>query len=128
MRTKQADARVVKASERTRETGQTLGMVREQAVRTDRLWAGVARNEAMAMSGWHHHGEHESVIYVLSGKVRIECGPGGTSALEAGPGDFIFIPPGEIHREGNPHIEPSEVVVVRAGEGEIVVNVAGPQS
>ena len=40
MRTKQAEARVVKASERTRETGQTLGMVREQAVRTDRLWAG----------------------------------------------------------------------------------------
>jgi len=103
-------------------------MVREQALRTERVWAGVALNEAMAMSGWHHHGAHESVIYVVTGSVRLECGPGGRTVLEAGPGDFLLIPPGEIHREGNPHVAPAEIVVVRAGEGEIVVNVAGPES
>lgn len=128
MTTKQLETRVVKPRERTRETGQTPGMIREQAIRTERVWAGVALNEALALSGWHHHGEHESVIYVLTGRARLECGPGGKTVLEAGPGDFIYVAPGEIHREGNPGVEPSQIVVVRAGEGEIVVNVAGPES
>jgi uncharacterized RmlC-like cupin family protein len=128
MTTKQLAARVVKAADRTRETGQTSGMVRYQALRTDRVWAGLAVNQAFAFSGWHHHGDHESVIFVVTGEVRLECGPGGKTVLEAGPGDFIFVPPGEIHREGNPRVEPAEIVVVRAGEGEIVVNVAGPES
>ena len=128
MTTKQLETRVVKPRERTRETGQTPGMIREQAIRTDRAWAGVALNEALALSGWHHHGDHESVIYVLTGRARLECGPGGKTVLEAGPGDFIYVAPGEIHREGNPGEEPAEIVVVRAGDGEIVVNVAGPES
>src|SRR5438552_1323237 len=74
---RQAGRRVVTPKERTRETGQTRGMDREQALRTERVWAGVALNEAMAISGWHHHGAHESVIYVVTGSVRLECGPGG---------------------------------------------------
>lgn len=76
--------------------------------------------------GWHHHGDHESVIYVLSGRIRIECGPGGRSVLEAGPGDFLLIPAREIHREGNPADQPTDIVLVRAGQGEVVVNVDGP--
>ena len=46
--------------------------------------------------------------------------------LDAGPGDFLFIPAREIHREGNPLDETSEIVVVRAGQGEVVVNVDRP--
>ncbi len=119
-------ARVVKVAERNVQTGQTSGMVREEAVHSDKMWAGVAHNAPKAFSGWHHHGDYESAIYVLSGHVRVECGAGGRTVLDAGPGDFLHIPAREIHREGNPTDTTSEIVVVRAGQGDVVVNVAGP--
>jgi uncharacterized RmlC-like cupin family protein len=46
--------------------------------------------------------------------------------VEAGPGDFLHVPKGAIHREGNPGDEESRLVVVRAGHGPAVVNVDGP--
>ena len=119
--------RLVRASERRRETVQTPGMEREEAVRTGRVWAGVAKTAARTFSGWHHHGAYESVIHVLRGRVRLEFGSGGRDALEAGAGDTLYVAPGEVHREGNPGDETSEILVVRSGEGEIVVNVPGPR-
>jgi len=120
------NAKVVRAAERHTQTGQTSGMVREEAFHTDDTWAGVARNVPRAISGWHHHGDHESTIYVLSGRIRIECGPGGRTVLDGGPGDFLFIPPHEVHRESNPTDGTTEIVLVRGGQGAVVVNVDGP--
>jgi uncharacterized RmlC-like cupin family protein len=77
-------------------------------------------------SGWHHHGDHESVIYVLTGRLRMESGLGGRDIVEAGPGDFLFVPRGAIHREANPDSVESTLVVFRSGRGEAVVNVEGP--
>jgi uncharacterized RmlC-like cupin family protein len=104
----------------------TPGMVRQQAVATDGLWSGVVRTEAGMVSGWHHHGEHETVIYVLTGSLRMEFGPGGADTLEAAPGDFLYVPRGAVHREANPSAEPADIVVVRAGRGESTVNLDGP--
>lgn len=118
--------RLIRAGERRRETSQTPGMEREEAVRTPGLWAGVARTAGHTYSGWHHHGAYESVIHVLRGRVRLEFGRGGQTVLEAAAGDTLYVAPGEVHREGNPSDEPSEIVVVRGGSGEIVVNVDGP--
>lgn len=66
------------------------------------------------------------VIYVLTGRLRMESGPGGASVVEAGPGDFLFVPRGSIHREGNPTEVEGTVVVVRSGRGDPVANVEGP--
>jgi uncharacterized RmlC-like cupin family protein len=104
----------------------TPGIVREQAVAVEGLWAGLARTEPHATSGWHHHGDYDSSIYVLSGALRMEFGPGGEVVVDAGPGDFVFVPKGAIHREGNPTDDESHLVVVRAGTGPAVVNVEGP--
>ncbi|MGN6300771.1 MAG: cupin domain-containing protein [Angustibacter sp.] len=106
----------------------TPGMYREQATSTDRTWAGYVTTEAGMVSGWHHHGDYESHIYVLSGAMRMESGPGGADVVEARSGDFIFVPPHTVHRESNPASEESTVVVVRAGTGEPVVNVDGPDA
>ena len=124
--TTEQKARIIRPSDRHRQTGQTAGMVREEALRTPALWAGVVFTEPGRFSGWHHHGTHESVIYVVRGAVQLECGPGGKTTLHAGPGDCIYVPRGEIHREGNDGFEESEIVVIRSGDGELVVNVAGP--
>ena len=106
----------------------TPGMVREEAVSTERSWAGLVATEAGMVSGWHHHAEYETTIYVLTGALRMEFGPGGAGSLDAGPGDFVFVAPNAVHRESNPTDEASRIVVWRSGSGEAVVNVDGPQS
>jgi uncharacterized RmlC-like cupin family protein len=120
------EVRRIAPGERT-EGAPTPGMIREQAVATDHMWAGLVRTEAGMVSGWHHHGGYESTIYVLSGALRMEFGPGGAEVLEAGPGDFLYVAPGAVHRESNPRDEESHVVVVRSGSGESVVNVDRPE-
>lgn len=104
----------------------TPGMTREQAVQTEGMWAGFVRTDPGMVSGWHHHGSYESSIFVLSGSLRMEFGPGGGESFDAGPGDFVFVGKQVVHRESNPSTEPAAIVVVRAGEGEPVVNVEGP--
>ena len=57
----------------------------------------------------------------------MEFGPGGAEAVQAGPGEFLYVAPGAIHREANPTGEEAAAVVVRAGTGDVVVNVDGPE-
>ncbi|MEX2372353.1 MAG: cupin domain-containing protein [Dehalococcoidia bacterium] len=116
----------VTAAERAVEGPAAAGMVRERAFDTDGLWAGLARTDAGMDSGWHHHGDHESVIFVLSGTLRMESGPGGGEVIEAGPGDFLYVPRGAVHRELNTGDVESQIVVARAGSGTTTTNVDGP--
>ena len=104
----------------------TPGKVREQAIAVDGLWSGLVRTEPGTTSGWHHHGDHDTSVYVVAGTVRLEFGPGGAEAVEAGPGDFLHIPKHVVHREGNTGSTPSEEVVTRSGTGPVTVNVDGP--
>jgi uncharacterized RmlC-like cupin family protein len=118
---------VLKAGPADRTPGPpTPGMDRQQAFATEGTWSGYVRTEPGMVSGWHHHGEHESVIYVLTGALRMEFGAGGENTLDARPGDFLYVPKGTIHRESNPSAEPADIIVVRAGSGESTFNVDGP--
>lgn len=101
----------------------TPGMVREEAVVVGDLWSGRALTEPGATSGWHHHGDHDSVAYVVRGAFRVETADG---VVDGRPGDFLHIPAHTVHRESNPTSEPAEVVLVRRGTGPVVVNVDGP--
>jgi uncharacterized RmlC-like cupin family protein len=105
----------------------TPGMDRQQAVATENMWSGYVRTEAGMQSGWHHHGEYETTIYVLTGALRMEFGPGGSTTVAAGPGDFLYVPKGVVHRESNPSAGPADLIVVRAGRGESTINVDGPR-
>jgi uncharacterized RmlC-like cupin family protein len=104
----------------------TVGMVRQEAFATDQMWSGTARTEPGMVSGWHHHGEYDTTIYVLTGGLTMEFGPEGSNTVEAAPGDFVYVPKGVVHRERNPSREPADLVLVRVGRGESTVNVDGP--
>lgn len=104
----------------------TPGMRREVAFSTEALWAGLVHTDPGASSGWHHHGEHETSLYVVAGRLRVSYGPDGAEAVEAGPGDFLHVPAWTVHREANPTDEVSTAVIARAGRGAPTVNVEGP--
>jgi uncharacterized RmlC-like cupin family protein len=78
------------------------------------MWAGLVRVEAGTISGWHHHGACESMIYVVSGVLRMEFGPAGCDVLDAGSGDFLYVAPAPASG-GHPGDEESRIVVARAG-------------
>jgi uncharacterized RmlC-like cupin family protein len=120
--------RVVKGSELDTNTPQTAGMNRAAAVTyaragAQKLWAGTVTIHPNAKTGAHHHGEVESVIYVVKGKARMRWGEHLEYMAEAGPGDFIYVPPYVPHQEINASTaEPLECVLVRSGQEPVVVN------
>jgi len=109
-------------------TAQTPGMRRAAAINLARvgaqkIWAGTVKIDANAKTGAHHHGALESVIYVVKGRARMRWGERLEFVAEAGPGDFIFVPPYVPHQEINASAEaPLECVVVRSDNEAVVVN------
>jgi uncharacterized RmlC-like cupin family protein len=109
-------------------TAQTQGMNRAAAINyarvgAQKLWAGTVNISANAKTGAHHHGALESVIYVVSGRARMRWGDRLEYVAEAGPGDFIYVPPYVPHQEINASShETLECVLVRSDSEAVVVN------
>ena len=131
-RWKHDGVRIVAACDLDPNTPQTAGMNRAAAITTatagaKKLWAGTVRIDPDARTGAHHHGELESVIYVVKGRARMRWGERLEYVAEAGPGDFIFVPPYVPHQEINAaEEEPLECVLVRSGQEPVVVNLDIP--
>ena len=94
--------RVIPGDSLDADTPQTPGMHRAAAIDFARagarkLWAGTVHIHAGAKTGAHHHGALESVIYVLRGRARMRWGERLEYVAEAGPGDFLHVPPGGVH-------------------------------
>ena len=102
------------------------GMTRERAIDVDGLWSGVVHTEPGSASGWHHHGEYETSIYIEAGSLRMEFGVDGAEVIEAKAGDFLRVPKHAIHREINDGAAASRLIVTRAGQGQPTINVDGP--
>jgi uncharacterized RmlC-like cupin family protein len=124
--------RIVHGNELDFDTPQTVGMTRAAAIthaRTgaSKIWAGTVSILPNAKTGPHHHGPLESVIYVVKGRARMRWGERLEYVAEAGPGDFIFVPPYVPHQEINAAAdEPLECVVVRSDQEAVVVNLDIP--
>jgi len=120
--------RVIPGNSLDTNTIQTPGMNRAAAidfarVGAQKIWAGTVTIHAKAKTGAHHHGALESVIYVVRGKARMRWGEQLEFTAEAGPGDFIYVPPYVPHQEMNgSDDEPLECVLVRSDRDTVVVN------
>ncbi len=120
--------RIVRHDQLDANTPQTPGMQRAAAITAPsagahKLWAGTVTIEPNAKTGPHHHGELESVIYVVQGRARLRWGERLEYFAEAGPGDFIFVPPFVPHQEVNANPdEPLTCVIVRSDQAAVVVN------
>ena len=113
-------------------TPQTPGMNRAAAINratagAEKLWAGTVHIHPDAKTGAHHHGELESIIYIVSGKARMRWGESLEFVCEADPGDFIYVPPFVPHQEINASdSEPLSCVLVRSNQEPMVVNLDIP--
>jgi uncharacterized RmlC-like cupin family protein len=125
---KHSGVRVVPGDQLDGNTPQTPGMDRAAAINfarvgAQKLWAGTVQIHAGAKTGAHHHGPLESVIYVVRGKARMRWGEQLEFIAEAGPGDFIYVPPFVPHQEINAsRDETLECVLVRSDNEAVVVN------
>jgi uncharacterized RmlC-like cupin family protein len=120
--------RVIPAGSLDTNTAQTPGMNRAAAINfarvgAQKLWAGTVHIHANAKTGAHHHGALESVIYVVRGRARMRWGESLEFTAEAGPGDFIYVPPYVPHQEINASPDETlECVLVRSDNEAVVVN------
>lgn len=120
--------RVIKGDRLDDNTAQTPGMYRQAAINAARvgaqkIWAGTVTIHPNAKTGAHHHGELESVIYVVRGRARMRWGEHLEYVAEAEPGDFIYVPPFVPHQEINASTdEKLECVLVRSDNEAVVVN------
>lgn len=118
--------RVLSGTEPASTTTQTRGMERRPGVDRNtagasKIWLGLVTCAPNTMGPPHHHGEAETAAYVLKGHVRVYFGDDFKEYVEAGPGEFVYVPAHMHHIEGNPYDEPTEAVLSR-GPDNIVVN------
>jgi uncharacterized RmlC-like cupin family protein len=120
--------RIIRPDQLDDATAQTLGMHRRAAVTTPRtgatkLWAGTVTIDAKAKTGAHHHGDLETVIYVVTGVARMRWGDHLEFVAEAEPGAFIYVPPFVPHQEINASDDLQlHCVIARSGQTGLVVN------
>ncbi len=124
---------VIRPNERDSGTAQTSGMKREAGISqkltgSEGLWMGTGMNEPGGYSGVHHHGHTESGIYILKGRIRFRWGDNLENVVDTEPGDFVFVPPYEVHSEENlDPDQPAEFLLARNSQEAIVVNVPDPR-
>ena len=127
-RWKHDGVQVIRGDQLDANTLQTPGMYRQTAINKARagaqkLWAGTVSILPNAKTGPHHHGDLESVIYIVKGRARMRWGEHLEFVAEAGPGDFIFVGPYVPHQEINASTnEPCECVVIRSDSEPQVVS------
>src|ERR1700689_4699053 len=120
---------IVSPTQFDRGTAQTPGSERRAPIApalgiASAIWGGLFEVAPGARTGVHHHGEEETIAYVLSGTCEIRWGAKGESVARAKAGDFIHVPAFLLHMEINPSkLEPFRWVVVRSTATPIVVNV-----
>ena len=101
--------------------------VRQEMFSDGHVWLGIVTTEPGTASPWHHHGKHETYVYILEGEATVEFGAGGTGRLHAtSDGSLHIVPPGLPHREINTGSTINRMLVVRIGEGPAVVPLDGP--
>ena len=118
--------RVVHGTADPSTTTQTRGMIRQPGIDSNtvgakKIWLGKVTCAPNTLGPPHHHGEAETAAYVVSGQIRVYFGEDFKEYIDAGPGDFIFVPANTPHIEGNVTDEPAEAILSR-GPDNIVVN------
>jgi uncharacterized RmlC-like cupin family protein len=124
--------RVIRAADRVPDVASGAmrreAAVSERLVGAKKLWVGYVELDEGMVSAVHHHGEAESVIFIISGVARFLSGPSLDHVHDASAGDFIWVPPHVVHVEMNASSdEIVRSVVARSTQETLVFNVPPPE-
>ena len=122
------EPRLIRRADRRPATGLPARSFGEEAFADPGAWVGFIELPPGATSGWHHHGQWDSYACVLEGVLRWEYGPDGTDAIEVSAGDTGRMPAHVVHRDVSAGAEPLSMILFRAGQGELTINVEGPDA
>jgi uncharacterized RmlC-like cupin family protein len=120
--------RIARRDQLSSDTPQTSGLLRRVAFDSSNpdarvLSAFLTTVQPGAATGAHHHGDQETILYVVEGTAKYRWGDHLEHVVEAGPGDFVFIPAHTVHQEINASADnPTVWVVTRSDPDPIVVN------
>jgi uncharacterized RmlC-like cupin family protein len=119
-------ARIIRPLELVSHAIESAGVARlpaitHELVGSDHLWMGMTILEPGGAIGPHHHGDRETGVYVVAGRVRLCWGPRLESTAELEVGDLVFLPPYLPHEEVNPDPDESAVWVVVWNESKTFV-------
>ena len=76
-------------------------VVSKDTVGSQNLYTSIVTTAGGGRTEIHHHGACETSIYILQGRARFYSGEGLRDIVEAGEGDFIYVPAYEVHVEEN---------------------------
>lgn len=128
MRMSEIGIRIVRPEEQSAGTAQTPGSQRLEAIPgataiPASMWAGTFLVEPGGMTGIHHHGAQETIVYVLEGEAEVRWGAQGEQRAIVRAGDFLHVPAWLVHQERNASAEkPFRWIVVRSTPQPVVVN------
>lgn len=103
------------------------GISRRSGQAEEEVSLAMATLEAGRMSGWHHHGDHTSCVYVLQGRLHIDWGAGGRECVDLAAGDFYVVPPHLVHREGNSGADELRLAAFYLGTGPLSTDAESPE-
>jgi uncharacterized RmlC-like cupin family protein len=117
--------RVIPADRLDPNTAQTPGMDRKAAINfarvgAQKLWAGTVHIHAGRKTGAHHHGPARERHLRRQGPGAMRWGEALEFTSEAGPGDFIYIPPWVPHQEINASSDETLECVLCRSDGEAI--------
>lgn len=115
----------VRLREGDRELPQELlgqGAIAQHTVGSRGLFMALHRVPPGTHSSQHMHTNCETAVYILRGRAYGYIGEDMHEYMEAGPGEFVYIPANAVHIVGNASAdEPLEYIVARNAPDEIVV-------
>ena len=92
----------------------------------EHLWGAEVELAPGAVSRPHHHAECETSIYMVEGEARFYAGDNLEQRLDARTGDFIWVPPHEVHVEQNRSQTRALRMVVSRTPRDVTVEIPAP--
>jgi uncharacterized RmlC-like cupin family protein len=115
--TERKEARIIRPLELVSHAREAAGIaqlpaITHELVGSEHLGVGMTILEPGVATGPHHHGDRETAVYLVAGRLSLHSGPRLESVAELEVGDLVFLPPYLPHEEMNPSSEEAAVWVV----------------
>lgn len=95
------------------------GVVWNTGVDGDKIWMGDLNLKSGVQVEPQHHGDSETVHYVLNGSVSISYGDGYSETVNLDEGDFLYVPPFRTYVINNENASDTRIITFMASNFQV---------